>query len=170
MACTAEQGAADACIGSDSGCAACPDFANGMEGFMKEVDGAFKKTQAFVMTTDPAFCKVAQDNVDQTMVAKFSCCCSTELSAYNMCAFDKEWAPSFGLVGCTYAATTDEGEGGEEGGFPMMIVIIAVVAVVLLCCCCCCGCYCYRKHRRNKAEKEKEDKGDEKASSATVSE
>jgi hypothetical protein len=169
MACTAEQGVADSCIGSDAGCADCPEFANGMEGFMKGVDGAFKKTQAFVMTTDPAFCKVAQDNVDQEMVAKYSCCCSTELNGYVQCAFDKEWAPSFGLVGCAYAATSDEGGGDGEGGFPMMVVIIAVVVFVLLCCCCCCGCYFYRRRRRNNDEKNREEKEDEKASSATVS-
>jgi hypothetical protein len=54
---------------------------------MKGVDGAFKKIQAFIMMTDPVFCKVAQDNVDQEMVAKYLCCCSTELNGYVQCAF-----------------------------------------------------------------------------------
>eukprot|EP00539_Tryblionella_compressa_P002126 CAMPEP_0178738480 /NCGR_PEP_ID=MMETSP0744-20121128/3536_1 /TAXON_ID=913974 /ORGANISM="Nitzschia punctata, Strain CCMP561" /LENGTH=798 /DNA_ID=CAMNT_0020391103 /DNA_START=13 /DNA_END=2410 /DNA_ORIENTATION=+ len=174
MSCTSQQGAADSCITSDAACADCPEFADGgMEGFMKGVEGAFKKTQAFVMTTDPAFCDVAQDHVNQELEAKYNCCCNAELQDYVKCNFDQELAMSFGLVGCTYSAAGDaEGGEGGDGGFPMMIVIIAVVAVVLLCCCCCCGCYCYRRRRRNNQEKEQgetdeEKGGDEKTSAVT---
>lgn len=153
MACTAQQGTADSCIASDAACADCPLFSeDGMEGFMSAVDGAFAKTQAFVMTTDPAFCDVAADGINQEITASYSCCCQTELTDYVKCNFDQELAVSFGLVGCEYGGSEDEAEGeggdGGDGEFPLFIVIGAVAAVLLLLCCCC-GCYCYRRRRNN---------------------
>lgn len=151
MACTAQQGTADSCIASDAACADCPLFSeDGMEGFMKAVEGAFAKTQAFVMTTDPAFCNVAADGINQQITASYSCCCQTELTDYVKCNFDQELAVSFGLFGCEYGGSEAEGEGedGGDGEFPLFIVIGAVAAVLLLLCCCC-GCYCYRRRRNN---------------------
>ncbi|KAL3942276.1 MAG: hypothetical protein SGARI_000318 [Bacillariaceae sp.] len=156
MACTAQQSAADTCITSDAACAECPDFGEGMEGFINAVDGAFKKTQAFVMTTDPAFCGVAQDSINQEIEAKYSCCCATELTDYVQCSFDQELSISFGLVGCTYAGGGGGGGGGGDGGgdgggIPMLYIIIGVVVGVLLLCCCF-GCFCYRRRKRNNSD------------------
>ena len=150
MSCETALSTAESCVGSGD----CSCFADGFEPFVKAVDGAFKKTQAFVMTTDPAFCGAASDSVCAEVSTNYGCCCEEEVAAYTQCVFDQELALAFGLVGCTSTCGGDDSEeGSSDGGVPMMYIIIGVVAFVLICCCCCCGCYyCRRVRNRNKTD------------------
>lgn len=151
MSCTAEQSTAESCVDGGGDCSCFPD---GFEPFVKAVDGAFKKTQAFVMTTDPNFCQAASDSVCGEVSTNYACCCTEEVMAYTQCMFDQNLTVAFGLVECTSTCGEDEEDTSDDGGIPMLYIIIGVVAFVLLCCCCCCcGCYYYRRvRRRNKTE------------------
>ena len=151
MACEGPRATAEACTAA-AACGEC--FSEGFQAFQDSVDGAFKKTQAFVMTTDPRFCKVASQSIDDEIEMNYSCCtdtCGAEMEEYVSCTFNDELAVAFGLVGCE--RTPPAGEGGDgEGGIPLLYIIIGVAVLVLLCCCCCCGCY-YRRRRINAAKK-----------------
>jgi hypothetical protein len=148
MSCDAALSTAETCVSSGD----CPCFAEGFEPFPGAVEGAFMKTQAFVMTTDPSFCAAAGDSVCGEVATNYGCCCTEEIAAYTACTFDQEQATAFGLVGCTLNCGGEEEESSDEGGIPMLYIIIGVSVLVLLCCCCCCGCYYWRVRRRNKTE------------------
>mmetsp|Transcript_7558 Transcript_7558/g.18637 ORF Transcript_7558/g.18637 Transcript_7558/m.18637 type:complete len:996 (+) Transcript_7558:676-3663(+) len=149
MACEGPRATAEGCTG------ACECFPDGFQGFVDSVDGAFKKTQAFVMTTDPAYCSIASQNIDDEINLNYECCldtCGGEMEEYVSCTFNDELSVAFGLVGCERTPPGGGGGGDGEGGIPMLYVIVGVVVLLLVCCCCCCGCY-YRRRKINAAKK-----------------
>jgi hypothetical protein len=138
-------------VSSGGDCSEC--FPDGFEPFVAAVDGAFKKTQAFIMTTDPSFCEAANDSVCGEISTNYGCCCKEEITSYTACVFDQELAVAFGLVGCTSNCGGGDDEESDDDGSSMMYIIIGVVVGILLCCCCC-GCYYYRIRRKNKTTTE----------------
>jgi hypothetical protein len=149
MSCDALRSSVESCSSAGPDCTCFVD-GGGSQEFVDAVDGAFKKTQAFVMTTDPAYCDVAAQNIDDEVALNWSCCCAAEVDEYITCTFNQELAVAFGLVGCERSASSGdeegEGDGDDDGGLPLMYIIIGVVVVMLLLCCCC-GCYCWRRRR-----------------------
>jgi hypothetical protein len=150
MSCASQLNTAKACVEGDA--AACSCFVPPFDTvFPEEVKGAYRKTMAFEVPGDPAFCDAANMEVCTILETTAGCCCGAEITEYVNCAFETELNPVFGAGECPHTCGGGgggggDGGGGEGGGGMMMIVAIAFVLIIL---CCCCGGFFYYRRRKN---------------------
>lgn len=152
MACATELSAAASCVSSNA--AGCSCFgANFTSTFPSDILNAYRKTMAFEIPGDPAFCTKANSFVCNYFTTTGSCCCKTETEAYAKCAFTSILDPQFGATGCEQSCGGSSGGGTGGGGMMPIIAIVVVLLLVFFG-----GFFCYRRRRRLRLTKEAEEK------------